>query len=286
MPDNLISNLEMSEIWVNHIYDACTQAEKLLKPQVQSLQAKESKVDVQGHLNKTSTRGYARWRYILDPEESASGKREIQYLGKSEQSLLQKLAFKMYIQCNLRLKMTELKAAKAFIRKIDTIDEHTKRMVKDPDLRQILQNGKTTSNWIQDWYHADYNRNTMHPETLKIHAVNGENVRSKSEAIIVSELVKAEIPFHYEQAVSLNDMTVFPDFVIRHPVTGKEYIWEHFGMMDDPQYAANASRKIMAYAAEGYIIGNNMIVTGETKDRPLDYRKVRAIILSYFRLNL
>ena len=60
----------------------------------------------------------------------------------------------------------------------------------------------------------------------------GFKVRSKSEQIIVSLLVKHHIPFKYEQPVLINGRSYFPDFTIMHPATHKLYLWEHLGMMD------------------------------------------------------
>lgn len=51
--------------------------------------------------------------------------------------------------------------------------------------------------------------------------------------------------------------------------------------MDDPEYAEKAVRKIEAYAENGYVIGDNLIVTFETRQSVFTTRKVQMIIEQY-----
>ncbi|MFQ8777759.1 MAG: hypothetical protein ACLR78_10425 [Roseburia sp.] len=71
-------------------------------------------------------------------------------------------------------------------------------------------------------------------------------MRSKSEAMIAMLLHLNAIPYRYECALSLGGVTLFPDFTIRHPVTGVLYYWEHFGLMDDPAYAKTPARSFLS----------------------------------------
>lgn len=82
--------------------------------------------------------------------------------------------------------------------------------------------------------------NPVHPEHLKHPCLSGHLVRSKSELLIDQALFTHQIPFRYECALKLNDLTLYPDFTIRHPETGQFFYWEHFGMMDSPTYSQNA----------------------------------------------
>lgn len=95
-------------------------------------------------------------------------------------------------------------------------------------------------------------------------------VRSKSEALIVSALYKRSIPFRYEEPLAMGSKIYYPDFTIRDPKTGSTFIYEHFGMMDEPEYAEHAISKLLVYIQNGWIPSLNMIVTFETKDHPLD----------------
>ena len=65
---------------------------------------------------------------------------------------------------------------------------------------------------------------------------NGERVRSKSEVIIADILKNNGIPYRYEYPVLIN-RNIHPDFCCLNVRTRKEYFWEHFGKMDDIEYA-------------------------------------------------
>lgn len=77
--------------------------------------------------------------------------------------------------------------------------------------------------------------------------------------------------FHtrYECELKLDNISFYPDFTLFNPVSGQLVYWEHFGMMDDPQYSLNASRKISRYIAGNIIPGINLIMTFETSSNPL-----------------
>ena len=80
----------------------------------------------------------------------------------------------------------------------------------------------------------------------------------------------------------LGDCPYYPDFTIRHPQTGDIFYWEHFGMMDIPEYASNAFSKLHVFANYGIISGVNLITTFETSEYPLDLKLVEELIDHYF----
>ena len=45
-----------------------------------------------------------------------------------------------------------------------------------------------------------------------------------------------EFPFDMKINSSLENTFLYPDFTARHPKTGQVYYWEHFGLMDQPEY--------------------------------------------------
>ena len=59
------------------------------------------------------------------------------------------------------------------------------------------------------------------------------------------------------------------------------YIWEHFGMEDDPNYAIKTLRKLRIYQQNGIWPGEQLIITHETADKPLNIRDIDAIIDHY-----
>ena len=114
--------------------------------------------------------------------------------------------------------------------------------------------------------------------------MNGEYVKSKSELIIADRLKAAGVPYHYEAKNAFADvgfgeiMLWHPDFRVLNVRTGKQYIWEHFGRMDDPQYFGVSQFKLNLYAQNGYFIGDNLIVTMESSQAPLNTEYVESLI--------
>ena len=127
-----------------------------------------------------------------------------------------------------------------------------------------------------------FEKNPKYPEQLIHKSTSGNYVRSKSEAMIDTFLHMNKLPFRYECCLELGDNMFYPDFTIRHPVTGQTYYWEHFGLMDIPSYAQNAYAKLQFYSSHGIIPSLNLIVTFETKESPLSTELVSQLIHHYF----
>lgn len=108
---------------------------------------------------------------------------------------------------------------------------------------------------------------------------NGEYVRSKSEKIIADKLFASDIPYVYEFPHYLQGYGyVYSDFTILNVNTRQEYVWEHFGMMDNEEYVKSSMRKIKIYAKNGYVQGKNFITTFESHDVPLATNVINGII--------
>ena len=141
---------------------------------------------------------------------------------------------------------------------------------------------KPLSQELDEWANASYEKLDKHSETLKHKAVSGIYVRSKSEEMIDMVLYKHKIPFRYECALRFGEISLYPDFTIRHPKTGEIYYWEHFGKMDDEKYARKTFYKLQLYNSHGLIPSINLITTYETAENPLDINTVDDIIAKYF----
>lgn len=50
-------------------------------------------------------------------------------------------------------------------------------------------------------------------------------------------------------------------------------------MMDNPNYCDKAVKKMNVYAKNGYVLGENLLITFETTDTPMDMRVVEKILL-------
>ena len=110
---------------------------------------------------------------------------------------------------------------------------------------------------------------------------NGTLVRSKSEVIIADALSVAGVEFAYEKEFPGHDGSLrFPDFTIEDAATGETYIWEHLGMLSNPQYAHAWARKRAWYTASGVEEGGGdtatLIVTKDDERGGIDSAEVQA----------
>lgn len=133
------------------------------------------------------------------------------------------------------------------------------------------------------WANAEYSSSAPFPEQRRIRAIDGRMVRSKSEAEIISLLVKYEIPYRYECDLIVNGHVVAcPDFTIMHPVTHEIYIWEHLGLLDNSEYFAKSINKFKKYSACGFYPMINLIITGETAEKPFDVTLGEDLVQHFF----
>lgn len=206
------------------------------------------------------------------------------YISKKNRSLAEKLAHKKYLTLYLKELEKEANAIDYYLR------HHVKRPWESEQLalsnsqyQELLFHAyKPSIQEYMDWANASYEGNPHYLEHLKYTAVNGKKVRSKSEVLISIILSKYKIPYRYECALKLGETTVYPDFTIIHPETGKIYYFEHLGRLDDPRYRRNNMNKLSDYIDHGIIPMQNLIITWETSAQPLDIELVEKIVRFYF----
>ena len=112
------------------------------------------------------------------------------------------------------------------------------------------------------WMKADYSSNPLYAEELKYETLLGIRVRTKSEWLIAMVLEMLGIPYRYEQLHYIGGKAYYPDFTIKK-ADGTIIIWEHFGLMNDPEYVKKADMKILNYVKAGFRQHKNLICTYE-----------------------
>ncbi len=141
---------------------------------------------------------------------------------------------------------------------------------------------KSQEEFVREWSAVSYEGRGFAANAAELITDRGEQVRSKSELIIANMLNQEKIPYRYEYPISIQGMgVVYPDFTILNVRTREEILWEHQGMMDDPDYAGKAVRKEQAYIMNGYLPGKNLILTLETRSMALSVRVVKTLIREY-----
>ena len=129
------------------------------------------------------------------------------------------------------------------------------------------------------WENFEYIGKPFEENASEIYTDRGERVRSKSEKIIADKLYREGIAYRYECPLEIPFVgTMYPDFTILDEVNRRNIIYEHFGLMDNEDYANNAIGKLQQYSRQGYTLGDNLLVSMETSTRPLDSRMVDEIL--------
>lgn len=123
---------------------------------------------------------------------------------------------------------------------------------------------------IKDWLKKPECQNPFFVEQMIHDTKRGPKVRSKSEVIISDTLFDHNILYKNETCLIINGKRFFPDIELLHPKTWELFWWEHLGKLDDPEYVFKNLEKInVDYARAGIEVGKNLILTYETKEKPL-----------------
>lgn len=206
------------------------------------------------------------------------------YIPKSNRILAEKLAAKKLAHHSLAKLTAEHQAITAYL---NTYNSYIKKAepspLEHPGYQELLSTFfKPVSAELYEWASSPFESNPRNPDNLIHKTDTGIYVRSKSEAMIVHFLYINKIPFRYECKLVLGKIVLYPDFTIRHPVTGEIFYWEHFGLMDDPSYCKKTSAKIQTYSMHGIIPSINLITTYETQNHPLTTDAIIKILEEYF----
>ena len=215
-----------------------------------------------------------------------SSKSEIRgtYISKAQTELITGLAQKLYDQKLLKLLHQEIQAINAYLHSCtsESLIQLYEQLTSDKqDL--IMPLIETESDFRRNWENTAYSGKPF-PEDYPVYLTGKEErVRSKSEVIIADALTRAGVPYRYEFPLRLKGIgTIYPDFTVLNLRLRKEYYWEHFGMMDDAEYAGKAIQKLSAYLSNDYYPGEHLIITSEAKDYPVNTRHIKKIIEHYF----
>ena len=135
-----------------------------------------------------------------------------------------------------------------------------------------------------------YEGKSFQPDSPEYYTARGERVRSKSEVIIADTLTRLSIPYRYEYPLTLHrggrkttSLTIYPDFLCLNLRTRQEFIWEHFGLMDNSAYSTSAVQKLQTYNQNDIHPGKSLIISTETADLPLNTKHIENIIQTYLK---
>lgn len=226
------------------------------------------------------------------------------YMPREEDALARRLVQKDYDQRALEKAKQELRLIQQFQTSLQKSSTDTAFAALDKTRQTLVTPATLTdAKYAELWQKQPYRKNKRHEENQQLTTDRGELVRSKSEVIIANALSASKVPYRYEfplviergeesgkgsretssSFVNENFCEFHPDFYCLNVRTRKEYAWEHFGMMDDADYAARAAEKLAFYSANGYFPGKNLIITMESKSAPIDSRGINRVINEYLK---
>ena len=253
-----------------------------LKTILKNLKAAPSS-KTQGRLRISQKGKYTEYYHVTSADKP-HGK----YIPKKQGTTACQLAQKDYDSKIITLVENEIAALKAYLITASTISNFTLEMCPARQ-KLITPLTLTDEQYAAKWKTTPYQGLPFAPDATAFTTIRHERVRSKSEVLIANALTQNNIPYRYEYPLILqkphsrDTTTLYPDFLCLNLRTRQEFIWEHFGLMDSPEYAQNAASKLNLYTQNQILPGRNLIITMETATEPLTPSIIEEMIKSFLR---
>lgn len=224
--------------------------------------------------------------YHILPSTDSNGT----YIPKSDLKLIKGLAQKDYDSDILKELERELSLIEKFVKAYGACSVAKVIEKNHPNRRAFITPVQLSDEeYAARWLALPYKSKVFREGESEFLTSKGERVRSKSEMIIADILAKHGVPYKYECPLRLaaNDgagsLTVYPDFTCLNLRTREQFLWEHLGRMDDPEYAKKTVRKLRTFRRNGFILGKNLLVTTECDGLPLDRKEVESLVKNFLR---
>lgn len=232
------------------------------------------------HVQTSIRKGYEQY-YLYDPK---SKKRK--YIKHDELKKYTKSIQKDYETTVNKMLKKKNKAFEKILKYDKDLDMSDIKLIygQMPDMKKRLIKPLIEDDemYIERWLDEHPGNKNTYKEGTSYKTNRGEFVRSKSEKIIADALEKHGVPYQYEPLVELDGYhTVFPDFIALNVRTKETYYWEHLGIVSDLEYASKNLQKIQQYDKNGIKLGENLIITIESKENPLMIQGVEDRIIRF-----
>ncbi len=240
---------------------------------------KDNKKFPEGNLRISKCQHHTRYYKVLDNLNTTG-----EYISIKNTAFIKKLAQKEYNKDFLKQARQELLSLEKFLNRLQKMNAD-KVFEKLSSTRKNLVTPyiQPDNLYAEEWQSRNFIPNPYMPEKKIYTTRKGEQVRSKSEAIIADMLLELEIPYHYEKPLAINRREVrYPDFTLLKISTREEIYLEHFGMLDDDEYRKASLKKLDDYRKSGVFLGKNLIITYETEECPLDISGIKEMLKYLF----
>ena len=223
-----------------------------------------------------------RVQYYYKDSDTDAG---LKYIKKSDKDLAVQIAQRDYYKKVLQSLEKKYKAVCETYEVYKTTDTQWQLSQMHEERRKLIvprECDLSDSEYAVKWQNVAYQGKVFTQTDPEIYTVKGERVRSKSEKIIADALERMDVPYRYEYPVHVSgDLFIYPDFMVLNKRTRKEFFLEHFGMMDNPEYAENMIRKVEEFGRCGIFLGEKLLMTFETKNRPLNTAALSLLIKEF-----
>lgn len=237
----------------------------------------------EGRLRIALHRGKPQWFHVTNDENPKGD-----YIPNAKVKLARSLAQKGYDEKVLSVAQRNVTAIELLLKEFVDVDSifaglHLRRRelvnpVCEPDELYATR-----------WLSVKYSGRDFMADAPVLKTARGERVRSKSEVIIADTLYRMKIPYRYEypcrmrvgatgKVLSEKNSLFYPDFTCLNVRTRQEFIWEHFGLVDDCEYAKQMVSKMECYTKNGFFPGRNLIVSMEASEKPLSTNMVQLLV--------
>jgi len=231
-----------------------------------------------GSLRLGKSQGYPQYFHCSDDAEPGG-----RYIPKGNIELAKKLAQKAYDEKILKLTTKRLRQLENILKDYSDdeivqvfLSEHQERQKLITPIEELYEQK------LDRWMSQSYSGKGFSVDDPVITTDNGLRVRSKSERFMANYFDSIGLRYKYECPLILKSYgTIYPDFTFLSKRTGKIIYWEHEGMMDNPEYARTATKKIELYEKNEIFPGENLILTFETSTQVLDKKILETLVQRY-----
>ena len=265
-PDNLTHQLKSRRLELVNLLNLKLKAQKNLP---------------QGHLRIEQKKGARapQFYHFTNPSDTHG-----EYIPAAKHELARRLAQKDYDYKLIKILKTQISLIEKLIKTSE--NNITSLYSKLCPARQNLIRPVTLtdSQFVESWQNISWQKGHFPTDIPEYITARREQVRSKSEVIIADILNRSNIPYRYEYPLKLKNGDIYhPDFLCLNVRTRQEYVWEHFGMMESPDYAERTVKKLKIFNDNKIFPGKNLIITMESSTTPLSSRQVEILINEYLK---
>ena len=205
------------------------------------------------------------------------------YIRRSDNKLAQRIAQRDYDESVKKSVEQELGAITSFEKKapgrsFESIFENL-----NPDRKLLITPYHIPDKeYVESWMSKIYKCKSFSENDPEHYTNKNERVRSKSEVIIANRLNDLNIPYKYEYPIRVDGILYHPDFAILKMPERKVIYWEHLGKMHDPDYVLRNMKRLISFEKAGIFLGDNLIITMESENDPLNQGQIDSVINHYF----